>query len=246
MPETGSERAEPRILSGHGRMKRFLPPFAILVVLTGLVLLWNYSPLARWANPEALAEAVTAMRDRWWIYPLILFGYVAGGLLLFPLTVLVAMTGLVLGPTKGFLVAMTGSLASGWVGFGIGAVTGGHGLEKISRRAHRVVSRALENHGVLAVAALRMVPLAPYAIVNVAMGATDLASRVFLAGTFLGLLPGILVLTMLGDRLREAWRDPEPANVALLLLFIALWLVLAFVLQRLVSWRRRRDGQGHT
>lgn len=212
----------------------------VAAVLLLLVFVWNFTPLARWADPEALAETLNAVRNEWWIYPAMIAGYLVLGLVLFPLTVLVGVTGLVLGPWKGFLVAMAGSLVSGWVGLRIGAWTGGHVFERMSRRAYRVVSKALQNHGLLAVAALRMVPIAPFTVVNVAMGATGLRSAAFLGGTFVGLLPGIVVLTMLGDRLREAWRDPEPANVALFVLFALLWLLLAWSLQRLVTALRRR------
>jgi uncharacterized membrane protein YdjX (TVP38/TMEM64 family) len=72
------------------------------------------------------------------------------------------------------------------------------------------------------------------------MGAAGVPSRTFRAGTFIGLLPGTFVLTMLGDRMREVWRDPEPANVVLVVLVIVLWLGLAFVLQKLVSRLRNR------
>lgn len=214
----------------------------VAAMLLALILIWHYSPLDEWADPEVLAEALATMRDEWWVYPLILGAYLVGALLLFPVTALVAVTGLVLGPWKGFVVAVVGSLASGWIGFRIGAWTGGHLFERLSRRAYRVVSRTLRDHGVLAVAALRMVPLAPYTVVNIAMGATGITDGAFLGGTFLGLLPGILVLTMVGDRLREAWRDPDPANLALFGLFAVLWLGLAWALQRLVSVLRKRGG----
>lgn len=214
----------------------------VVIVLLLLVFTWNFTPLARWADPETLAQTLSAARDEWWIYPAMIAGYLVLGLLLFPLMGLVAVTGLVLGPWKGFLVAMAGALVSGWVGLRLGAWTGGHLFERMSRRAYRVVSKALENHGLLTVAALRMVPIAPYTVVNIAMGATGLRSGPFLGGTFVGLLPGILVLTMLGDRLREAWRNPEPANLALFVLFALLWLLLAWGLQRLVSALRRRGG----
>ena len=212
----------------------------VAALLLLLVFAWNFTPLARFADPEALAETLNAVRNEWWIYPAMIGGYLVLGLLLFPLMALVAVTGLVLGPWKGFLVAMAGALVSGYVGFRIGAWTGGQAFERLSRRAYRVVSKALRNHGLLAVAALRMVPIAPYTVVNIAMGATGLRSAAFLGGTFVGLLPGILVLTMLGDRLREAWRNPEPVNVALFVLFALLWLLLAWGLQRLVTALRRR------
>jgi uncharacterized membrane protein YdjX (TVP38/TMEM64 family) len=66
-------------------------------------------------------------------------------------------------------------------------------------------------------------------------------TRTFLAGTFIGLLPGTFVLTMLGDRMREVWRDPQATNAVLVVLLIVLWLGLAFALQQLVTWLRNRE-----
>lgn len=229
-----------RINTVSGTRTTSLRLVVVVLLLLGLIVAWNFTPLSKWADPELLAESLAAARDEWWIYPAILAGYVVFTLLLFPLVALIAVTGLVLGPWKGFLVAIAGSLISGWVGFRIGAWTGGHAFERLSQRAYRVVSKTLHNHGLLAVAALRMVPIAPYTVVNVAMGATGLSAFAFLGGTFLGLLPGILILTMLGDRLREAWRDPEPANLALFALFTVLWLVVAWGLQKFVAALRRR------
>jgi uncharacterized membrane protein YdjX (TVP38/TMEM64 family) len=212
------------------------------MALVALVLAWGYTPLPEWADAEALAGTLEAMRGHWWFYPLVVAGYVVGGLLLFPLTVMVAVTGMVLGPWSGFLCAIVGSLASGWVGLRIGAWTGGRMFEAFATRAYRLVSRILQNHGVLTVAALRMVPVAPYTVVNVAMGAAGLRTGAFLAGTLIGLLPGIFVLTMLGDRLRIAWSNPEPQNLFWFILAIAVWLGVVYVLQRLVTVLRKRAG----
>jgi phosphatidylserine/phosphatidylglycerophosphate/cardiolipin synthase-like enzyme/uncharacterized membrane protein YdjX (TVP38/TMEM64 family) len=214
----------------------------VAIALVALVLAWRYTPLSEWADPEALARRLDAMRGNWWLYPLVVAGYVVGGLLLFPLTVMVAVTGMVLGPWSGFLCAIAGSLASGWVGLRIGAWTGGRMFEAFATRAYRLVSRILQNHGVLTVAAMRMVPIAPYTVVNVAMGAAGLQTGAFLAGTMIGLLPGIFVLTMLGDRLRIAWSDPEPQNLFWFILAIAVWLGVVYVLQRLVTVLRKRAG----
>lgn len=210
--------------------------------LVALVLVWQYTPLAEWADPEELAEWLEAMRGNWWIYPLFVAGYVVGGLLLFPLTLMVAVTGMVLGPWSGFLCAIAGSLVSGWIGLRIGAWTGERLFESMATRVYRLVSRVMQNHGVLTVAAVRMVPIAPYTVVNIAMGATGLGTGAFLAGTLIGLLPGIFVLTMLGDRLREVWRSPEPENLFWFVLFIVLWLGVAYALQRLVTVLRKRAG----
>ena len=208
--------------------------------LLALLLVWRWSPLADLADPEAIVNALHDVRGNWWIYPAVLAAFVFGGMVLFPVTVLIAATGLLLGPWTGWCYAMIGAMASGWVGHACGKWLGGGSVQHVSSRALRAVSRALTNQGMVAVAALRMVPVAPYTVVNIAMGAAGVTQRTFLAGTFVGMLPGTFVLTMLGDRLREAWRDPDPANVVLVALVIVLWVGLAFALQQLVARLRKR------
>jgi phospholipase D1/2 len=214
---------------------------AISVALLLLLLAWNYTPLAELADPEAIVRMLYGVRNEWWIYPAIVAAFVFGGMILFPVTVLIAVTGLLLGPWSGWFTAMLGSMVSGWAGHAAGVWLGGSSMQHISSRAFRAVSGALRKQGIVAVAALRMVPVAPYTVVNMAMGAAGVPSRTFLAGTFIGLLPGTFVLTMLGDRMREVWRDPQPANAALVVLLIVLWLGLAFALQQLVTRLRNRE-----
>ena len=221
-------------------ISRVLKLVAISVALLLLLLAWGYTPLAQLADPEAIVQMLRGVRDEWWIYPAIVAAFVFGGMILFPVTVLIAVSGLLLGPWSGWLTAMLGSLVSGWAGHAAGVWLGGSSVQHLSGRAFRAVSGALRNRGIVAVAALRMVPIAPYTVVNMAMGAAGVPSRTFLAGTFIGLLPGTFVLTMLGDRMREAWREPHAANAVLVVLFIVLWLGLAFALQRLVTWLRNR------
>jgi len=221
-------------------ISRVLKLTSVSAALLLFLLAWSHTPLAEFADPEAIVQMLYDVRGEWWIYPAILAGFVVGGLILAPVTVLIAVTGLLLGPWSGWFTAMLGSMVSGWIGHAAGRWFGGSSVQHLSGRAFRAVSRALKNRGIVAVAALRMVPVAPYTVVNMAMGAAGVPSRTFLAGTFIGLLPGTFVLTMLGDRMREVWRDPEPVNVVLVVLVIVLWLGLAFALQQLVTLLRNR------
>ncbi|MEX2495839.1 MAG: VTT domain-containing protein [Woeseia sp.] len=232
----GADERQPTAFS------RILRLASVAIVLLGMVLAWNFTPLAELADPDALVTALEGLRGNWWIYPVILGLYMLGGLVLFPVTVLIAVTGLLLGPLSGWFWAMVGCLASAWIGYGAGRWLGGTSVQHISGRAFWAVSAALRNRGMIAVAALRMVPVAPFTVVNLAIGAAGVRARVYLAGTFLGMLPGTFILTMLGDRLREAWRDPALANVLLFGLVIGIWLGLAFLLQRFVSRLSRRES----
>lgn len=212
---------------------------AAAAALLALVLVWTYTPLARWADPEVLMPALAAARGHWWIYPLLLAVYVIGGLLLFPLTVLLAVTGMMLGPLLGFVTAMTCSMASAWVGYLAGRWTGTKAVRNVTGKMFRRIYRGLRTGGMVTVTALRMVPLAPFTVANMIMGAAQVRPPAYLAGTALGLLPGVFVMTMVGDRLREVWQNPDPMNILWFVLVAVLWIGLAFLLQRIVARVRR-------
>jgi uncharacterized membrane protein YdjX (TVP38/TMEM64 family) len=76
--------------------------------------------------------------------------------------------------------------------------------------------------------------VAPFTVVNVVMGALGLRFGTFMGGTIAGLLPGILVLTVLGDRFVQLWKNPDPGNVAVLVAVVFAWVGLAAGLQRLI------------
>ena len=99
-----------------------------------------------------------------------------------------------LGPWMGFFSAGAGVLLSALTLFLIGRVLGQARLQRLlGRRAARVQSRII-GKGVVAVAMIRMVPIAPFSIVNVVAGASKLSLRDFMLGTVLGMAPGIAVI----------------------------------------------------
>jgi uncharacterized membrane protein YdjX (TVP38/TMEM64 family) len=57
--------------------------------------------------------------------------------------------------------------------------------------------------------AVRIVPVAPFAVVNFAAGAAQVPRRAFTLGTILGLAPGALALTIASDRGVAVVRNPN-------------------------------------
>ena len=51
-------------------------------------------------------------------------------------------------------------------------------------------------------------PVAPYTVVNWLAGAVGVGFRPFMAGTTLGLIPGVVALSVLGDRVRAFAENP--------------------------------------
>ncbi len=221
-------------------LRRSIRLITAALVLAALVFVWNYTPLADWTDPDKIARGLEAFRANSMAIPILLCAYLIGGLVLFPLTALITVTGMVLGPWTGFVCAVAGSLISAAAGFAIGRAVGKSTLTHLLGRRFRRIKRVVTSRSVLAVMVIRMVPVAPYTVVNAALGAVGVSFWSYLAGTLLGLVPGVLALTVLGDRLLQAWRNPEPLNIVWFALAIVVWLALAIGLQRLVA-RIKKD-----
>jgi len=97
------------------------------------------------------------------------------------------------------------------------------------------VQRKIVKGGVLAVAAIRMVPIAPFTVVNLVAGASEIRLGSYVAGTVIGMAPGLIVMSALGHQFVRILSEPKPGEYALLFAFVVVWIVLAGGVQMLVA-----------
>jgi uncharacterized membrane protein YdjX (TVP38/TMEM64 family) len=166
--------------------------------------------------------------------------YLIGGAIAFPVTVLIVATAATFGPWLGFAYAVMGVLASALALYLAGAWLGRDVLQSLAGKRWQRVRDEIEARGILAVAAIRMVPVAPFTVVNLIAGACSIRLLDYLAGTLIGMLPGLIAISALGQQITALMADFSPANAALLLAFIAGWLALAWSAQSLAGRLRRR------
>ncbi|MEO7431135.1 MAG: VTT domain-containing protein [Dokdonella sp.] len=162
-----------------------------------------------------------------------LAAFLIGGFVVFPVNLLIAATIVVLGPIAGGLTAMAGSLLSA-----AALHEAGHRLPQaafsriVGERGERLRARVV-GHGVLAVALVRLVPVAPYSIVSLIAGAAGLPRIAYLVGTTLGMFPGIVLYAVFVERASAALRDPNPlAWLGALLALVAIIAVGVFLRMR--------------
>jgi uncharacterized membrane protein YdjX (TVP38/TMEM64 family) len=214
-------------MKNHAALTRWIPLALLGSALLGAGLLWRFTPLAEWVTPERIDAGMTAISaSPWW--PLIVIAtYIVAGLLAFPLTLLVVTTAIVLGPMSAFACAVVGAVLSTIIAHAIGRAVGRKSLiELLGPRVERI-AQATDQHGILAIAVLRNLPVAPFAVVNFAAGALGINLRTFALGTLAGIAPGVAVLCVMGDRLRLILADPQPAHVAVMALVALAWISLA-------------------
>jgi len=227
----------------NGTRTRLVATALGILALCGMALAWRATPLHQWLAFDRLIEYGFALREHAWAPLAVLLAFVGGGLVAFPLLVLIAATALVFGPVTGPVYALAGALCSAALTFGIGRKLGRETVRKLA--GHRVndLSRRLAKRGLIAVAFVRMLPVAPFSIVNVVAGASHIRWRDFLLGTIIGLLPGVTTMTFFVDRAIAAVRHPGAGTFALIALAVALIFALVFMLRRKLGARNRRGNE---
>lgn len=85
---------------------------------------------------------------------------------------------------------------------------------------------------------LRMIPIAPFSIVNLVAGSTSISLREFVLGTALGMSPGIILLSAILNGLEGTLHTPTPLNFVGLGLFVGLaWMLVRYVKRNVPSLR---------
>jgi phospholipase D1/2 len=212
----------------------------IVITLIGACLLaaWKWTPRNA-AELKALALSVEAHRYDWYALPAVMIVFVVLGLLLVPVMLLVAATGIAFGPLLGPVYAMAGCLASASVGFGIGRAMGLKRVRAFEGDRLARVARALNRNGTLAVFLIRKVPV-PFTLVNIFIGASTVQYREFMIGTLLGMAAFVVGLAGFGYQATEVFRHPEPRTLIHAAMFLAVPLTIALVINH--ALRTRSDG----
>jgi uncharacterized membrane protein YdjX (TVP38/TMEM64 family) len=210
-----------------------------VLVFVAAVVLWRYTPLAQWADAERITAWMESLQESRWAPVIVVGVFIVGGLIVFPLTLLIAATATVFDPLTAVIVPLTGSLANAITLYMLGRLVMRDTVLHAFSQPVAKLQRALSRTGIVAVAVVRMVPIAPFTLVNLAAGAIGVRLRDYAIGTLLGVLPGTLALTAFGRQLREIIEQPTLANVGLLIAVVAIWIGLSITLQRWASQRGR-------
>src|SRR5262249_35137287 len=183
-------------------------PAVAKAMLAGAVLLlaafiWEYTPVADLIDPRAVGRALHEFAKGPSAPFVVIGAFVVGGVVLFSVVVFIAATAATFGPLLGFIYAALGTILSALVTFAVGAWIGRQTIRDLFGPRLATVSKKIARKGVLAIAVVRMVPVAPFSVVNMLAGASEITLVQFMLGTILGMAPGILVMSVLGHQLSQ-------------------------------------------
>ena len=149
-----------------------------------------------------------------------------------PLTFLTLVALVAFGPWAGLGCVMAGAMIGATASYGLGHVLGRQALERLAGARVNLLSQRLASRGVLAVIVLRLVPVAPFAVINMVAGASHIRLRDLLVGTAIGMAPSTLAMAFFVDQIAAALRAPTPLTFVLLALTLALIIAGAWGVQR--------------
>jgi phosphatidylserine/phosphatidylglycerophosphate/cardiolipin synthase-like enzyme/uncharacterized membrane protein YdjX (TVP38/TMEM64 family) len=204
--------------------------FALQLLAAAIVVsLWRWTPLHERFPAEFFVAMGAAPLAPW----VAIAAYVVGALLAVPIGLLVIATALFFHGAPGMLLSLAGALVAALVLYGAGRLLGRQATRRIADERLNRITRRLAQHGVLAIAVLRLVPVASYAAASAVAGASRIRLREFVLGTLLGTAPLVLIVFSLVNRARAVYLDPGPVTYASLA--AAAGIVAA---GGLVVWRR--------
>jgi phospholipase D1/2 len=210
---------------------------SILAAILGLATLWHWSPLREWVNVETMVGFAAEFEQARGA-PLFALGvFLIGGLIAFPLTVLIIACVLVFGPWQGFLYSLIGALLSAMSTYALGHLLGRNTVRRFAGKKIRELNKRLAYRGIMTIIIVRIIPLAPFSVINMIAGASQIRFRDFVIGSAIGLLPGMAGISLFTDRLAATIQKPDLPAFAVLATVIAIIIVSGWTFWR---WEERQ------
>ena len=220
--------------------RHLLKIFLLVAGVLILAALWRWSPLGEWVDMASVQAAGEWIHRQPWTPVLVPAAYVLGGMVAFPVTLMIIASVIVFGPWWGLFYALIGSELSALVVFGTGRFLGRDAVRRLAGSLLNRLSHKLSESGMMAVITFRIVPVAPFSVINLIAGVSEIRLRDFALGTFIGMIPGVAAVVLLADRISVSLRLPDLGS------FTALGVVVVLVVSGLVGlrrWLRRKHAE---
>ena len=154
-----------------------------------------------------------------------------------PQFVLIAAAVVAFGPWAGFAYSWIGTEISSLIGFFMGRRFGARVLRDYAGKGVNSFMDMVGQNGFLASMVVRLVPSAPFIVVNMAAGVTPMRVSAFAIGTGLGIIPKIALTAFAGHAVVKGLNGgggwPTLAGAALL------WIVSGLMAR---AWMKRREA----
>ncbi|ACG78700.1 conserved hypothetical protein [Phenylobacterium zucineum HLK1] len=210
------------------------------VLFGGVGLVFVFGAQVLGFGGEAAVERWLGAAHGAWALPVAVLAFAGLAFVGVPQFMLIAAAVVVFGAWAGFAYSWIGTMVSAVIGFYLGRAAGARTLATFSGEGLRQFMELVGRNGFLASLIVRLVPSAPFIVVNMAAGVTPMRARDFAAGTALGIVPKIALTAFAGNSVVQVMRGQGGAgHLALLVGIAVLWLVIGWYARK---WLKAREA----
>jgi uncharacterized membrane protein YdjX (TVP38/TMEM64 family) len=191
-------------------------------------------------NGEATVERWLGAASGPWALPAAVGAFALLAFIGVPQFVLIAAAVVAFGAWTGFAYSWIGTMVSSLVGFYLGRFAGAKALSSLSGESMQRFMGLVGRNGFLASLIVRLVPSAPFIVVNMAAGVTPMRVFDFAAGTAVGIVPKIALTAFAGNSIVQALKGGGMRHIAWLVAIVAVWIAIGWFARR---WLKSREDQ---
>lgn len=155
-----------------------------------------------------------------------------------PQFALIAAAVFAFGPVQGFLYAWVATMVSATVDFWLGRFLGADVLRRYGGDTVNRISEFVGRNGFWASLIVRIVPSAPFIVVNMAAGVSRMSYFAFIAGAGVGVIPKTALVAFAGGGIMALFQGGNIWAAVILVVLAAAWLAAMLAARR---WLRSTD-----
>lgn len=164
-----------------------------------MALAWHFGFFAL-RDPQKLAAAIRSARRVHYIGPIFVAVYVLAATFGLPASPLTLAGGAIFGVELGIVLNWLGAVLGACGAYALTRVLGRDAVQASGRWGDKLnMLGARSGFGIMF--RLRLIPVVPFNLLNIAAGLASVAFRPFALGTALGILPGTIIYTWFADSL---------------------------------------------
>ncbi|MEE9381373.1 MAG: VTT domain-containing protein [Hyphomonadaceae bacterium] len=183
---------------------------------------------------EGVQAMLEELRGSPWGLPVIIAVFCLAAFLGIPQFGLIAATVVAFGPWLGFGYSWIATLVSGVITFWSGRLAGEQTFRRYAGGGANRMSEFIGRNGFLASLLVRIVPTAPFVVVNMAFGVSHTKFLHYMAGLAIGVLPKTALVAFAGQSLISALTGSPWMALLAAFAAAAAWIVVMLIARRSV------------
>lgn len=188
-------------------------------------------------NQNQIGEWLSSAQNRGLALPLTVLVFCTLACVGAPQWALIAASVVAFGPIKGFSYAYVATLVSASLTFYMGRWMGAQRLKHYGGDFVNRFLKLVQRNGFLASLMVRVVPTAPFIIVNMAAGVSGMSIAAFITGTGIGIIPKMAAIAFFSEGVKGALTGYNLPLILGLFALAAIWIAVMLMARKRLRGR---------